>query len=132
MVARTDYAAIAKYVGQDCRCCLVKSVTVRDGECSPTRGMKGTRMTVDHLGGAEAAEFGAKLDQLGQSLSPAELRFLEAALRLAGANLWAHTTGLPSGSSLQDLVIDIQQASAAHAISLNPLPIPSDMKGPRT
>ena len=87
-------------------------------------------MPDDSLSGEEAAAFGTKLDQLGRILSPAELGFLKATLRLAAANLWARTAEPPADSSLRDLVIDIHQASAAHAISLNPMPIPSDMKGP--
>ena len=87
-------------------------------------------MPDDTLSSAEAAAFGAKLEQLGRSLSSAELGFLKATLRLAAANLWARMAEPPAESSLQELVIDIHQASGAQAISLNPLPIPSDMKGP--
>jgi hypothetical protein len=92
--------------------------------------MKGTRMPDDSLSGEEAAAFGAKLDQLGRSLSSAELGFLRGTLRLAAENLWARTAEPPADSSLQDLVIDIHQALAAQAISLNPIPLPPHMKGP--
>jgi hypothetical protein len=91
--------------------------------------MKGTQMPDDTLSGEEAAALGAKLDRLSRSLSPVELEFLKAALGLAAATLWAHTPQSLAGSSLQDLVIDIHEASAAGAISLNPVPLPPQMKG---
>jgi hypothetical protein len=92
--------------------------------------MKGDGMTDDHLSGSEAEELGARLEALCREFSPRQQEFLKAALRLAAADVWARTNESLSESSIQDLIVDIQQAGAAHAISLNPLPLPLHLKGP--
>jgi len=87
-------------------------------------------MTDDHLSGSEAADLGTRLETLCREFSPRQQEFLKAALRLAAANLWAHRNDPLPESSIQELIVDIQLAGAAHAISLNPLPIPLNQKGP--
>jgi hypothetical protein len=87
-------------------------------------------MIDDHLGQLEAEELGARLEALCQELSPRQHEFLKAALRLAAADLWARMDEPAPENSIQDLIVDIQQAGAARAISLNPLPIPQNPKGP--
>jgi len=87
-------------------------------------------MTDEHLTGSEAADLGARLEALCREFSPKQQEFLKEALRLAGADLWARTDEPLPERSIQELVVDIQQAGAAHAISLNPLPIPANPKGP--
>jgi methionyl-tRNA synthetase len=91
--------------------------------------MKGDGMIDDHLGESEAEELGARLEALCQELSPRQQEFLRAALRLAAADLWARTSEPTQENSIQHLIVDIQQAGAARAISLNPLPIPPNPKG---
>jgi hypothetical protein len=86
-------------------------------------------MADDHLSEREAEELGARLEALCLRFSSREREFLEAALRLAAADLWARSSEPVPESGIKDLVVDIQQAGAAHAISLNPLPIPLDSKG---
>jgi hypothetical protein len=87
-------------------------------------------MSDDHLSGGEAAALGARLEVLCREFSPSEQAFLKLALRLAAANLWAHTTDPLPDSGIQELIVDIYQAGSAHAISLNPMPIPTTPKGP--
>jgi hypothetical protein len=87
-------------------------------------------MTDDWLSESEAKEVGARLEALCRELSPRQHEFLKEALSLAGADLWARTNGAPANRAIQELIMDIQQAGAAHAISLNPLPIPQQPKGP--
>lgn len=87
-------------------------------------------MTDDHLNVNEAKEFGAKLEALCRDFSSKQQEFLKMALRLAAADLWARSSEPPSESAIRDLIVDIQQAGAAHAISLNPLPMPLDPGGP--
>jgi hypothetical protein len=87
-------------------------------------------MSDNHLSGSEAAALGARLETLFREFSSSEQAFLRMALRLAAANLWARTTDPLPDSSIQELIVDIHQAGAAHAISLNPLPIPLTPKGP--
>lgn len=87
-------------------------------------------MSAGQLSGSEVAALGARLEALCREFSPSEQAFLKLALRLAAANLWAHTTDPLPDSSIQDLILDIHQAGSAHAISLNPLPLPQSPKGP--
>jgi len=86
-------------------------------------------MADDHLSGSEAEELGARLEALCRDFSSRQREFLKAALRLAAADLWARSSEPVPERSIQDLIVDIQQAGAAHAISLNPLPMPLDLKG---
>jgi hypothetical protein len=91
--------------------------------------MEGAGMTEDHLSGSEAADLGTRLDTLCREISPRQTEFLKSALRLAAAALWARTNQPVPERGIQDLIVDIQQAGAAGAISLNPLPIPLKPKG---
>ena len=93
-------------------------------------GMKGQSMTNDYLSESEAQELGARLEAVCREFSSRQLEFLKTALRLAAADLWARGSESPSESGIQDLIVDIQQAGATHAISLNPLPLPLTPKGP--
>jgi hypothetical protein len=92
--------------------------------------MKGAGMTDDHLSGSEATDLGTRLETLCREFSPRQQEFLKSALRLAAADLWARTNEPLPERSIRDLILDIQLAGAAGAISLNPLPIPPNQKGP--
>lgn len=87
-------------------------------------------MADDHLSASEAEELGSRLEALCREFSSRQREFLKTALRRAAADLWARSSESPAESGIQDLIIDIQQAGAAHAISLNPLPLPANPKGP--
>lgn len=87
-------------------------------------------MTEHQLTRREASDLGARLEALCEEFSAREQEFLKAAFRLAAADAWVHTNGPLAESSIRDLVLDIQQAGANDAISLNPLPIPREPKGP--
>jgi len=89
-------------------------------------------MTDDHISESEAEDLGGRLEALFREVAPRQQEFLKTALRLAAADMWAGTSESPSQNSIQDLILDIQQAGAARAISLNPLPIPLDPEGPIT
>ena len=56
--------------------------------------------------------------------------FSKTALRVAASDLWAGAGESLPRDGIQDLILDIQQAGAARAISLNPLPIPRNLEGP--
>jgi hypothetical protein len=86
-------------------------------------------MIDDHLSGNEAADLGARLEALCREFSPRQQEFLKAALRLAAADLWARSSEPLAERGVQELIVDIHQAGSARAISLNPLPIPSNPKG---
>jgi hypothetical protein len=86
-------------------------------------------MADDQLSGSEAEALGTRLETLCGEFSPREQEFLKSALGLAAAELWAHTNDPLPERSIQDLIVDIQQAGAVGAISLNPLPIPVNPKG---
>lgn len=86
-------------------------------------------MADDHLSGSEAVDLGTRLEALCREFSPKQQAFLKSALGLAAAELWAHTNDPLPERSIQDLIVDIQQAGATGAISLNPLPIPVNSKG---
>jgi hypothetical protein len=86
---------------------------------------------IDHqLTRREAVDFGTRLETLCEEFSERERDFLKTVLRLAAADAWAHMNGPLVESSIRDLVLDIHQAGATDAISLNPLPIPPASKGP--
>ena len=85
-----------------------------------------------HLGSDEAIDLGMKLEKLCGELSPRQREFLRTALGVAATDLWARTNESLTNRSILDLVIDIQAAGVADAISLNPLPIPREPKGPTT
>jgi len=87
-------------------------------------------MIDDHLSGSEAVDLGTRLETLCLEFSPREQEFLKSALGLAAAESWARADEPLPERSIQDLILDIQQAGAAGAISLNPLPIPPTPKGP--
>lgn len=87
-------------------------------------------MTDDHLSGSEAEELGVRLEEMCQEFSSRQRAFLKTALGIAAADLWARADEPRSEFTIQELVVDIQQAGAARAISLNPLPSPSMPKGP--
>lgn len=82
------------------------------------------------LGSDEAIDLGIKLEALCGELSPGQREFLRSALGVAATDLWARTNESMAGRSILDLVIDIQAAGAADTISLNPLPLPREPKGP--
>lgn len=87
-------------------------------------------MNDDHLRSDEAIDLGMKLEAMCGELSPRQREFLRTALGVAAADLWARTNESLADRSILDLVVDIQAAGAADAISLNPLPIPRESKGP--
>lgn len=87
-------------------------------------------MSDDHLSNDEALDLGRKLEATCRELSARQQEFLKTALGVAAANIWARTNESLTDRSILDLVIDIQAAGAADAISLNPLPIPREPKGP--
>lgn len=86
-------------------------------------------MTEHQLSRREAADLGERLEALCEQFSVKEQEFLKAALRLAAADAWVHANGPLLENSIRELVLDIQQAGDAGAISLNPLPIPLEPKG---
>lgn len=87
-------------------------------------------MRDDQLGSDEAIDLGIKLEALSGELTPRQREFLRTALGVAATDLWARTNESLTSRSILDLVIDIQAAGAADTISLNPLPIPREPKGP--
>jgi hypothetical protein len=87
-------------------------------------------MNDDHLRSDEAIDLGMKLEAMCGELSPRQREFLRTALGVAAADLWARTNESLADRGILDLVVDIQAAGAADAISLNPLPIPRESKGP--
>jgi hypothetical protein len=87
-------------------------------------------MSDDHLSSDEAIDLGMKLEALSAELSLGQREFLRIALGVAAADLWARTNESLTDRSILDLVVDIQAAGAADTISLNPLPIPREPKGP--
>ena len=88
-------------------------------------------MEADHLSRSEAEELGARLEALCREFSPRQQEFVKSALRLAVAEAWARNSESVPESTIKDLIVDIHQAGAARAISLNPLPMPPNSKGPR-
>ncbi len=87
-------------------------------------------MSDDHLSSDEAIDLGMKLEALSAELSLGQREFLRIALGVAATDLWARTNESLTDRSILDLVVDIQAAGAANVISLNPLPIPREPKGP--
>jgi hypothetical protein len=116
-------------VGQLCLFCLVNRPVPCQGMRAPTWSMKGQSMANDHLSENEAHELGARLEAVCQEFSSRQREFLKTALRLAAADVWARSSESPPETGIQDLIIDIQQAGATRAISLNPLPLPINPKG---